>query len=193
VYITENIYEFVINIISDASSLGLILSSLLIVVESIIPPLPLGFFVTILFVNYGPVFGFLISWFFTIIGCIISYYLFQNLFKNIVDKYIRKHEKANKVINAIENISFVNLVLIICIPFTPAFLVNIAAGISRMSINKFVPAIIIGKITLILFWGIVGSNIVESLINPYKLIIVILLILFTYSLSKVVNKKLKID
>ena len=81
----ENIYEFITNIISNTSSIGLILNCLLIIIESILPPLPLGFFVTILFINYGPILGTLISWMCTIIGCIISYYLFQTIFKNIID------------------------------------------------------------------------------------------------------------
>lgn len=189
----NELYDLITGIINTTSSLGIILSSLLIIVESIIPPLPLGFFVTILFMRYGVFFGFLISWFSTIIGCIISFYLFQTLLKNIIDKYIRKYKIADKFINAIDNISFANLVLILSVPFTPAFLVNIAAGISKISIKKFIPAIIIGKITLVLFWGCVGTNLIEALKDPFKLLIVALLMLSAYILSKLVNKKLKID
>ena len=67
----ENIYNLIMNLIGSASELGILLDCLLIVVESIIPPLPLGLFVTILFVNYGVLIGFFLSWIFTIIGCVI--------------------------------------------------------------------------------------------------------------------------
>ena len=189
----ESIYEFIMNIVSNTSSLSLFLNCILIIIESIIPPLPLGLFITILFVNYGSFIGFIISWIFTIIGCTISFYLFQTLFKNIIDKYIRSHESANKFIKAIDNVSFGNLVLIMSIPFTPAFLVNIAAGISQIPIKKFILALIVGKISLVLFWGHVGTNLIEALKDPNKLIIVILLMVFANILSKIVNKKLKID
>jgi uncharacterized membrane protein YdjX (TVP38/TMEM64 family) len=78
-------------------------------------------------------------------------------------------------------------------PFTPQFLVNIGAGISKISIKKFVPALIIGKISVILFWGLVGTNLIESLKSPISLLKAFILILITYILTKIVNKKFNID
>lgn len=189
----ENIYNLIINIITNTGSFGMIFNCLLIILESIIPPLPLGIFITILFVNYGFVLGFLISWIFTIIGCILSFYLFQTIFKDKVDKYLRKNKVANKIISIMDNIKFSDLVLLISIPFTPAFLINIGAGISKIDIKKFIKAIIIGKIPMVLFWGIVGTNLIDSLKNPKAIIKVILLVSITYIITKLVNKKLKID
>ena len=189
----ENIYEIITNIINNAGTFRIIVNCLLIIVESIIPPLPLAVFITVLFVNYGPLLGFLISWLFTIIGCIVSFYMFQTLFKNLVDKYLRKYSVSNKFITAIDNITFSNLVLILSIPFTPAFLVNIAAGISKIDIKKFLPAIIIGKIPLVLFWGFVGTSLIESLKDPTKLIVIVVLIIVTNIISRIVNKKLDLN
>ena len=189
----ENIYEFIITIINSAGTYGILANCLLIVIESIIPPLPLALFITVLFVNYGPIIGFFISWVFTIIGCIISFYLFQTLFKKIVDEKIRKNKLCDKFVELFDNISFSNLVLIISIPFTPAFLVNIAAGVSKMDLNKFIPALLLGKISLIVFWGFVGTTLLESLKNPVALVKVIIIVLITYIISKFVNKKLHID
>lgn len=188
----ESIYNIIINFIGNASGLGILLDCLLIIIESIMPPLPLGFFVTVLFINYGIVFGFLISWICTIIGCILSFYLFQTIFKNIIDKYVRKNKFADKFISLMDNIKFNDLVLIISIPFTPAFLVNIGAGISKLSIKKFLPAIIIGKISLVLFWGLVGTNLIESFKNPMSIIKVVIIVLVTYIISKIVSKKFNI-
>lgn len=189
----ENIYEFIITLINSAGTYGTIANCVFIIIESIIPPLPLALFITVLFVNYGPLIGFIISWIFTIIGCILSFCLFQTLFKSIVDKHIRKNKLCNKFIALFDNINFSTLVLVISIPFTPAFLVNIAAGISKMDLKKFIPAIVIGKISLVLFWGFVGSSLIESLKNPLILIKVVLIVGITYIISKLINKKLKID
>lgn len=189
----ENIYELIMSFISDISGLRIFLNCLLIIIESIIPPLPLGLFVTILFVNYGVLIGFFLSWIFTIIGCVISFYLFQTVFKGLVDKYVRKNNFANKFISLIDNIKFSDLVIIISIPFTPAFLVNIGAGISKLSIKKFLPAIILGKISLVLFWGLVGTNLIESLKNPISIIKVVILVLITYIISKIASKKFNIN
>lgn len=189
----ENVYDWIMNFISNIGMYSIAVNCLLIIIESIIPPLPLSLFITVLFVNYGPIWGFLISWIFTIIGCVVSFYLFQTIFKKFIDKKIRTHEFANKFLNIIDTIKFNNLVLIIAIPFTPAFLVNIVAGISNMSIKKFLPAIIIGKISLVIFWGYIGTTILESLNNPIVIIKVIILLIAAYVISKVVNKKFNLD
>ena len=189
----ENLYSLIMNLIGNANSFGITIDCLLIIIESVIPPLPLGVFITILFINYGILIGFIISWIFTVIGCILSFYLFQTLFKKLVDKYIRKNKYINKFITLVDNIKFNDLVLIISIPFTPAFLVNIAAGVSKMSIKKFIPAILIGKISLVLFWGLVGTNLIESLKNPIAILKVIIIVFTTLIISKIVSKKLNIE
>ena len=189
----ENIYDFIINTISNVGTFSILLNCLLIVVESIIPPLPLALFITILYVNYGPLIGFFVSWVFTIIGCVLSYYLFQTIFKNSVDKYLRKSKIANKFLMLFDNIKFSILVLIIAIPFTPAFLVNIIAGVSKMNFKKFLPAIMIGKISLVLFWGYIGTSLIESIKDPIILVRVALLMLIIYIISRIINIKLKLD
>ncbi len=189
----ENIYNLVMNIINSTASYSILLSSLLIIIESIIPPLPLGLFVTILFVNHGILLGFLISWISTIIGSILSFYLFQTIFKGLVDKYIRKYKYADKFIGLMDNIKFSDLVLIIAIPFTPQFLINIGAGISKLEFKKFLPSIIIGKISVVLFWGLVGTSLIDSLKDPISLVKVIVLVLITYIITKIVNKKFNLD
>lgn len=189
----ENIYNFIINLITNMGSAGLIINCFLILIESIIPPLPLALFITILFTNYGYLLGFLISWIFTVIGCILSFYLFQTIFKKYVDRKIRQNEFANNLLKIVDKIKFSNLVLLVAIPFTPAFAVNIVAGISEMSIKKFFFAILIGKIFMVFFWGYIGSSLIESIRNPEILIRVIILMLLAFIISKIVNKKFNLD
>lgn len=189
----ESIYNFIMNLITNMGSVGLIINCLLILIESIIPPLPLALFITILFTNYGYLLGFIISWFFTIIGCIISFYLFQTFFKKYVDKKIRNNEFANNFFKIIDKIKFSNLVLLVAMPFTPAFAINIVAGISGMNIKKFFFAILIGKIFMVFFWGYIGSSLIESIKNPEILIRVIILMILAFIVSKIVNKKFNLD
>lgn len=189
----ENVYDLIMNIINSISVYGIIVTSLLIIFESIIPPLPLCLFITVLFINYGNFYGFLLSWILTVIGCTMSFFIFKKIFKNKTDKYLMKYKKFNKYMNLISNIDFSNLVLIISIPFTPAFLVNVVSGISNIRFNKFISAIIIGKISLVLFWGLIGTSLIESLKSPSILLFIILLVTISYIFSKIVNKKLKID
>ena len=94
---------------------------------------------------------------------------------------------------AIDKIKFTHLTLLIAIPFTPAFLVNIAASLSNMSYKKFLLAISIGKISLVAFWGFIGTSLLESLKNPKILIVIGCMLLITFIISKIVTKKINIE
>ena len=92
-----------------------------------------------------------------------------------------------------KTIDFSNLVVIIALPFTPAFLVNIAAGIVRISKRKFLLALFIGKIFMVSFWGCVGKSLLESITDIKTIIIISLFILVAYFISKWLNKRMKIE
>ena len=189
----ENLYNIIIDLINSVSVFGVIITSILIIFESIIPPLPLGVFITILFMSYGKTIGFFMSYILTIIGCSLSYFIFRKYIKKKTDKHLRKYKKIDKYISLVDNIKASTLVLILSIPFTPAFLVNLACGISKMSYKKFLYSIILGKISLVLFYGFIGTSLIESIKRPKILAFVIITTLLFYILSKIVNRKLKID
>ena len=183
-------YEFIINSVSSSSMWGPILACFLIIIESIIPVLPLFVFITVIFLAYGSVIGFIISWICTCLGCLLSY----SLVKYFTTKFIKpENDKLKKLVKIINKISYSELVMLIAIPFTPAFLVNIAAGISKMNTKKFMTAIMIGKISLVLFWGFIGTSLIESISNPKILIEIGIMMLIAFILSRIVNKKYRIE
>ena len=86
-----------------------------------------------------------------------------------------------------------NLILVIAIPFTPAFLINIASAIANIDKKKFIISILIGKIFMVYFWGFIGVSLIESLKNPLIIIRVVILLIFAYILSIIAKKILKIN
>ena len=189
----NSFYIFIMNTIDALGVYGPLLGSLFIILESIIPPLPLFVFITINFVAFGKVLGFIISWICTCIGCILSYYLVKKLFRNWVVNKIKDVKLLTKCMNYVENLSLTQVTMILSIPFTPAFMVNIAAGLCNMNFKKFLTAILISKIFLVYFWGIVGTGLLESFHNPTSLITVVVMIVIAYILSIVIKKVFKID
>ena len=190
--VLEALNELINNLLNLLGSWGALLGCVFILFESIIPMLPLSLFITLNFVTFGSIIGFIISWIFTVLGCMMSYYLFKSA---VSEKRLNKFKENNtlkKVINVIENMNFTSLVILIAIPFTPAFAVNIAAGICRVPKKKFLLALMLGKISLVYFWGFVGVGLIESLKNPSKLIGVVILIVIVYIISYILSKKLKI-
>ena len=189
----SNFYNFIMNTIDAMGVYGPLLGSLFIVLESIIPPLPLFVFITINFLAFGYVMGFIISWFCTIIGCVISYFLVKKLLRNFVVKKIKNVDLLNRCMHYIENMSLTKITVILAIPFTPAFMMNIAAGLVNMNFKKFFIAILISKIFLVYFWGFVGTSLVESFQNPSSLITVVVMMLLAYGMSLIIKKVFKVN
>lgn len=186
-------YTFIMGVIDSLGVYGPLLGCLFIVLESIIPPLPLFVFITINFVAFGSVIGFIISWICTCIGCILSYWLVKKIFGNWVVNKVKDVELLSKCMNYVENLSLTQVIVILSIPFTPAFMVNIAAGLCNMNFKKFLISILVGKIFLVYFWGVVGTGLLESLHNPNSIITVIVMVVIAYLVSIIIKKVFKID
>ena len=162
----NSFYEFIMSTIEALGVYGPFLGSLFIILESIIC---------------------------TCIGCIISYYLVKKFLRNwIVDK-IKNVNLLTKCMHYIENLSLSQVTVILSIPFTPAFMINIAAGLCNMNFKKFVVAILISKIFLVYFWGVVGTSLLDSLHNPTSIITVVVMMIVAYVFSIIIKKVLKID
>lgn len=163
-----------------------IVCTIFIILESIIPILPLAVFITINTMVLGPYLGFLVSWIATSIGCLISFCIVRKGFKSILDK----HHKKIPVIN---HISFSKLVVIFAIPFMPAFALNIAAGLSKMRIRKFIATILISKISTVYFWSYIGTTLLESVTDIRVILKLVVILYIVYMLSKATTQKYKID
>ena len=191
--IFNTINNYIDIILNGLGIYGPLFGCILICIESILPFLPLSAFITLNFIAFGNFLGFLISWFFTIIGCMLSFTLCRKKVKGWFDKKRKDKEKLNKFMKNIEKINFPGLVTIIAIPFTPAFLVNIAAGLTKMSYKRFLFALIIGKMFLVYFWGFIGISLLESLNHPIVLLRTGILLSITYIISRLVSRKFNLD
>lgn len=182
----QDVMEQIVILIQQSNPfVSFIFGSLLIMLESIIPVLPLSLFIAMNIVVFGNIFGFFISWVSTIIGCSISFIFVRKYIRN---KILNK-KKFKKLMDKISSFSFSTIVLILALPFTPAFAINIAAALSDISYKKYLFALIISKISIVYFWGYIGSTFVESLTDISVIVKIIVLLLITYILSHIVIKK----
>lgn len=193
----DDMQEFIDYIVNNATfylqNYGVLAGVLIIILESIIPALPLGVFIAFNMMAFGNIIGFIISWISTIIGCLISYMFFSKIFHKKISKSKEKHNKLDKMVNAVKNIKFSNLVLIVALPFSPAFLINIACGLAGVNIKKFLLSLMIGKISIIYFWGFISKSLLQSITDLKTIIIILVLLGSSYLISKIVNKKLNIE
>lgn len=191
--IIEDILEQLINFVySNNLFISIFFGMLIIIVESIIPVLPLAVFIAINTVVFGNVGGFIISWVGTIIGCSLSFLIFRKGFSKYFYKKIVSKKQGEKLMKIVNNLAFSKLVLILAVPFTPAFSINIGAGLSKISYKKYFSAIIISKLAVVYFWGFIGTTFVESITNIGVLIKLGIILVITFVLSEIIVKKFKI-
>ncbi len=181
----ETMYSYPIFI---SMSLGV----LLVFIESIIPALPLCAFVAINVILFGNITGILISYIGTLVGCITSYTFFKTVLGDYFYNKFKDNKKARNLIYKVNNLKFSTLVMLLTFPFTPAFSINIACGISKMDYKKFILACLIAKLPMIYFWGYVGTTLLESITNPYSLINITAILIISYLASKIFMNKFKI-
>ena len=181
--------EFLIN----AGILAPIFCCILIFLEGTLAFLPLFLFITINILTMGPIFGCLISWICTVLGSFTMFCLSRKILNKFIEKQSKKRKFVKKMVTSINKLSFSQLALIIAIPFAPSFFINLGAGISKIPKIKYLYSLLVGKIFIVIFWGYVGSNIVECLKNPILIIKVIIMLLVAYLISKFINKKFNID
>lgn len=188
----NTIVEYSTEVISNG---GILFGMLLIMIESFIPALPLSVFIALNTHTFGLLPGILMSWVSTCIGCYISYLIFYYVSNNIIYKYLSKktRNKIDKAVDKFQNISLANLTVIITLPFTPAFLINILAGVSGMSKKKYIVAVVIGKIFMVSFWGYIGKSFVESMTDISAIIVMSIMIIIAYALSKLIGKNANIE
>lgn len=193
--IIEFINIIITYILNQLGMFAPILACFLIVIESIIPILPLSLFITFNAYYMGNIFGFIISYIFTCIGCYISYKLCNNIlsnhYYNMLDR--QEHKKLKLITKRVKELKLEELTLIIAMPFTPAFMVNIASGLARINKKKYFTSILIGKISLVGFWQFIGTSLIESINNPYILIKIIIFMIAAFILSKIINKKFRME
>lgn len=163
----------------------------IVILESIIPVLPLSVFIAINVIAFGSIPALIISWIGTTIGCSLSYLIFTKVRKKAYN-HLYKHLNVINFINKVDRISFPSLVCLLAMPFTPAFTVNIAAGLSEMKYSKYLKALLCSKIFMVYFWVYIAHTFLESITNIWTIIEIIILLIGAYIVSKIVDKKFNI-
>ena len=181
----QRIIETTVEVIKH---LGPISGFLLIILESIFPILPLGVFIALNIFAFGSCWGFIISYVATIIGSLMSFFFFRKNFSSRLYKRAKERGKLDGIMKVISKMSFGKLVLIIALPFTPAFLINIAAGLSKIKTKNFIFGIILGKISIVYFWGYIGTSLIESITDPLICLKIIVVLTISFLASKCIAK-----
>lgn len=181
--------EFWEEALSIFRNLGIAFPILLTAMESIISPLPLVAIVTLNVAAYGPFFGAFYSWIGTCLGCTLTFYFWRKVLGSRVGRAAGHHKKLAQARAWVEDVRGPGLFLIAMMPFTPSAFLNFAFGVSEYDGKKYLKVVYGAKSAMIILLALLGESFVQATKNPLFIILVIVLFLALYYVSKKINKK----
>ncbi|MBM7659841.1 putative membrane protein YdjX (TVP38/TMEM64 family) [Bacillus mesophilus] len=164
--------------------------------EAILPFLPLFAFVVANAAAFGLWLGFLYSWIGTSLGSIIVFLVIRKLGQKRFFQFLSRNKQVEKLTGWVERHGFGPLFLLICFPFSPSAVINVVAGLSRVSIPQFILAVLSGKMVMVFIISFIGYDIKSLIEQPIRTAIVALIIFILWFAGKRVeiylNKKERI-
>ena len=142
---------------------------------------------------FGLWLGFLFSWIGATLGALIVFWVFRKYGQGRALRVIQRHPKVKKGMNWIERHGFGPIFLILCFPFTPSALVNIVAGLSKISMAQYMLAVITGKMVMIFTISFVGYDVRSLITNPSRTAVVILIIAILWYIGKRIEVKMNMS
>lgn len=181
----ENIME----VIAEYRSLGPIPGILLPMLEAFLPFLPLVIFVMANANAFGLWFGFLFSWIGASVGALLVFLLVRKFGQKRFMTFLKRNPKVQKLMAWVERHGFGPLFLLLCFPFTPSAVVNIVAGLSKISIYQYMLAVFTGKMVMIFTVSFVGHDIRSLITQPFRTAIVGAVIFILWLVGKQIERR----
>lgn len=186
-----NYEEYVNGLLNQYENLGPLLGLFLPFLEAFLPFLPLIVFVFANAAAYGLLKGFIFSWIGSCLGSLVVFIIIRRLGRKTIFRKITEHKQVHKVTDWVERHGFGPLFLLLCFPFSPSSVINVVAGLSRVSKQQFILAVLLGKSVMIFSLAYVGSSIMSFAKNPVKTIVVAICIALFWIIGKFVEKRLQ--
>ncbi|ABS21192.1 TVP38/TMEM64 family protein [Bacillus cytotoxicus] len=185
---TENMDQLV----ESYRAFGLLLGIGLPMAEALIPVLPLIVFVMANAVAFGLWLGCFYSWIGSVLGAFLVFLVIRKFGRSRFFSFINKHPKVRSAMGWIERKGFAPIFVLYCFPFTPSALINVVAGLSRISVRQFGLALTLGKLVMIFMLSYIGHDLTSFIHNPVKTIIVIGVVFILWYVGKKIEVKLEL-
>lgn len=189
--VNSDLFDKVFDILDKYEQLGPLPGIFLPFIEAFLPFLPLFVFVIANSLAYGLLKGFIYSWIGSVLGSITVFLVIRKLGNKRIFQKIRKNKTVLQVTNWVEHHGFGPLFILLCFPFSPSSVINVVAGISKVSKLQFFLAVILGKSIMIFSMAYVGSSVMEFAKSPFRTTIILVSIVIFWSFGKYIEGKMK--
>ena len=167
---------------------GYIPGFIMLYLRAIVPVLPLTLYVVLLIHAYGLFPGIIISWLGIVSGTFTVFLICKKLVNTIRMKKLKSRKSVQRLISFIDRQGLIPLFILLCFPFTPNTLINIIASLSHIKIKYYFFVLVISKLISITILGVMGKEIFTIFTNPLRALIMIVLLVVLWFISKKVEK-----
>ncbi|WP_164669545.1 TVP38/TMEM64 family protein [Virgibacillus doumboii] len=187
----DKLDDYIMQLLNQYESLGPLPGILLPFIEAFLPFLPLVVFVLANGAAYGLLEGFLLSWAGASAGAVVVFLVVRRLGDKKVFKAVRKNKQVRKVTAWVDRHGFGPLFLLMCFPFSPSSIINLVSALSKISIQQFILAVILGKSVMIFSIAYVGSSIMSFAKEPVKTIVVGVCVVLFWLVGKYFERRIQ--
>ena len=167
---------------------GYIPGFIMLYLRAIVPVLPLTLYVVLLIHAYGLFPGIIISWLGIVSGTFTVFLICKKFVNTIRMKKLKSRKSVQRLISFIDRQGLIPLFILLCFPFTPNTLINIIASLSHIKIKYYFFVLVISKLISITILGVMGKEISTIFTNPLRALIMIVLLVVLWFISKKVEK-----
>ena len=167
---------------------GYIPGFIMLYLRAIVPVLPLTLYVVLLIHAYGLFPGIIISWLGIVSGTFTVFLICKKFVNTIRMKKLKSRKSVQRLISFIDRQGLIPLFVLLCFPFTPNTLINIIARLSHIKIKYYFFVLVISKLISITILGVMGKEIFTIFTNPLRALIMIVLLVVLWFISKKVEK-----
>ncbi|KAB2337162.1 TVP38/TMEM64 family protein [Cytobacillus depressus] len=184
--------EHIMDLIEKYRSFGPLPGILLPMIEAFLPFLPLFLFVMANANAFGLWLGFLFSWIGATVGALLVFLIVRKYGQRRILRVLKKHSQVQKLMTWVERHGFGPLFILLCFPFTPSAIVNIVAGLSKISIYQYMLAVFTGKLVMIFTMSFIGYDIQSLITQPIRTAIVAIIIFILWYVGKRIEIKMNL-
>ncbi len=183
-------YDRLLSLIDQYQAFGLGVAFLLPFLDAFLLVFPFFIVIVANIAAFGFWTGVLVSWAGNVCGTLLVFYLVRRFGQGRINRFLYKPGKTHPVMNWADRSGFGPIFLVLCLPFTPSFVVNIFAGLSRVRVVPYFLAVILGKFVMVLTVGYVGKDLHSLITNPLKTALIVLVMIMLWAIGKRLERKM---
>lgn len=184
----DEFFNYIIDLLDKYENLGPLPGILLPFIEAFLPFLPIFVFVMANSAAYGLFKGFLYSWIGASFGSIGVFITIRKFSGNRLIRRIRNNEQVEKITSWVDRRGFGLLFVLLCFPFAPSAVINVVAALGKISLQRFMLAVFLGKSVMIFSLAYIGVSIFEFAKKPVQTTIIVACIVVFWFVGKYIEK-----